>query len=303
MSEAIADQAKSNTTFSLLKRYYSLAKPGVLYGNVITGVAGFLLAAGHFRVFNFVLFVATIIGMTLVIAAACVLNNFLDQDIDAKMERTKKRAIPAGKVPGRHAVAFSIVLGVLGTVILAIWTNWLVVAIGVFGFIVYVWLYGALSKRLSIHGTLVGSISGAMPILAGYVAVAARFDLAALLVFLLLFFWQFPEFYSIAIYRKNEYAAAKIPVMTVVKGIDSTKIQIFVYTVLFVVTSLLLPIFGYTGWIYFAVMALIDAYWLDLAARGLRESDSEAWSRKMFHVSLNVLLLLSLMLAIGPLLP
>src|SRR5882757_7514005 len=97
-----------------IKKYYSLTKPGVLYGNVITAVAGFLLAAGYFKHFGVWLFVATIVGMTLVIASACVLNNFLDQDIDRIMERTKRRAVAAREIPGRNAVVFSIVLSVLG---------------------------------------------------------------------------------------------------------------------------------------------------------------------------------------------
>ena len=286
-----------------IKTYYSLTKPGVLYGNVITGIAGFLLAAGHFKHFDVGVFAATIIGMTFVIASACVLNNFLDQDIDRIMERTKTRAIVAGVVPGRNAVILSILLGILGVAMLAAWTNWLVVGIGVFGFVAYVWLYGALSKRKSIHGTLVGSISGAMPILAGYVAVADKFDVGALLVFLILFFWQFPEFYSIAIYRLKEYRAAGVPVMSVVKGVKSTINQILVYTVLFVISTLLLTPFGYTGWIYFTVMAVLGLYWIRLGVQGLLAEDSDAWARRMFHFSLVAILILSVVLSLSPILP
>lgn len=287
----------------IAKSYYSLTKPGVLYGNVITAVAGFLLAAGHFHRFGVALFVATIVGMTLVIGSACTLNNVLDQDIDVLMERTKTRAVAHGDIPGRNAALFSAILGVLGIATLALWTNWLVVAVGIFGFVVYVWLYGAFSKRRSIHGTLVGSISGAMPVLAGYVAVADKFDIGALLVFLMLFFWQFPEFYSIAIYRRKEYKAANVPVMSVVKGVRSTTVQIFVYTVLFVISTLLLTPLGYTGLMYFVVMVLLGGYWIRLGAAGLRTKDSDAWARQMFHFSLIVLLALSAMLAVGALLP
>ena len=286
-----------------IKRYYSLTKPGVLYGNVITGVAGFLLACGHFKTFSLGLFAATIVGMTLVIASACVLNNVLDQDIDRIMERTKQRAVAAGAVPGRNATVFSIVLGILGIAILAAWVNSLVVGIGVVGFVTYVWLYGALSKRKSIHGTLVGSISGAMPILAGYCAVSGRIDVAAVLVFLMLFFWQFPEFYSIAIYRRDEYAAAGIPVMSVMKGVKNTRTQIFVYTLAFVITTALLTAYGYTGLTYLVVMALLGLYWLWVGWQGFSAHDLNRWARKMFHLSLIVLLVLSLMVAVGPLLP
>jgi protoheme IX farnesyltransferase len=286
-----------------LRTYYQLTKTGVLYGNVLTAVAGFLLAAAYFDTLPLVLFVATIIGMTLVIASACVLNNVLDQDIDRIMERTKNRGVASGQVSPANAAIFSGVLWLIGMAVLRIFTNWLVVAIGLFGFVVYVWLYGALSKRRSIHGTLVGSISGAMPILAGYVAVADRIDAAAVLLFLMLFFWQFPEFYSIAIYRRKEYAAAGVPVMSVVKGVRNTKLQILVYTVLFVVSTLLLTPFGYTGWIYFAVMTVLGLYWLKLAVDGQRAKDSDAWARRMFHWSLIILLALCLMLAVGNLLP
>ncbi len=286
-----------------IKKYYSLTKPGVLYGNVLTTVAGFLLAAGYFKAFDLKLFIATVVGTTFVIASACVLNNYLDQDIDSVMQRTKTRALASGEIPGWHALIMSVMLVVAGIVILALWVNWLVVSVGVFGFIVYVWLYGAFSKRKSIHGTLVGSISGATPIFAGYIAVSDQIDLAAILLFLMLFFWQFPEFYSIAIYRRDEYKKAGIPVMSVVKGTKSTKTQIFIYTVAFVVAALLLTPLGYTGYIYFIVMALLGIYWIWLGAKGLKAKNSNAWARKMFHFSLINLLALCLMLAVGAILP
>lgn len=285
------------------KTYYSLTKPGVLYGNVITGVAGFLLGAGVFQTFDIWLFLATIGGMTLVIASACALNNVFDRDIDVIMERTRTRAVAHGDIPVRDATLFAIVLGALGMGLLVLWTNWYVVGTGVFGYVVYVWLYGTLSKRTSIHGTLVGSISGAMPILAGYLAVSNGFDAAAVLVFLALFFWQFPEFYSIAIYRRKEYAAAGIPLMSVVKGVRSTAVQIVAYTVLYVAATLLLTLLGYTGWIYFVAMLVLGLYWIRLAVEGLYASDIDAWARRNFHFSLVALLALSVALAIGALLP
>lgn len=286
---------------STVKAYYSLTKPGVLYGNVLTGAAGFLLASrGHI---NLWLFLALIVGMTLVIASACVLNNYLDQDIDSKMARTKKRAIVVGEVKGRDAVIFSIVLGIVGIATLYLYTNMLVLAVGVIGFIVYVVLYGMLSKRLSVHGTLVGSISGAAPILAGYVAVAGRIDLGALLVFTVIFLWQMPEFYSIAIYRLKEYKAAGVPVMSVIKGVRSTTVQIVVYTILFVAATLLLSVYGYTGYSYLVVMLVLGVYWIWLGVKGLRIKDSDRWARKMFRFSLVILLVFSLMISVNSLLP
>lgn len=285
----------------VLRAYYQLTKPGVLYGNVLTAAAGFLLAAqGNI---DWWLFTATIVGMTLVIAAACVLNNYLDQDIDKIMARTKTRPSVTGIIPGKNMVIYSVILFTAGILTLVTWTNWLVVSIGILGFITYVWLYGALSKRQSIHGTLVGSISGAMPIIGGYAAVSNQVDAGLILVFLILFFWQFPEFYSIAIYRRKEYAAAKVPVMSVVKGVRSTIIQIFLYTLLYVASTLLLTVYGYTGYVYFAIMALVGGYWIWVGYQGLRTKTPEIWARRMFRFSMISILVLCVMLSIGPILP
>lgn len=278
------------------KDYYSLTKPGVLYGNALTAAAGFLLAArGNI---DHWLFIALCIGSTLIIASACVLNNYLDQDIDSKMARTKARATVTGVIKGRNAVFFSILLGILGVVILYAYTNMLVLGIGIVGFIVYVVLYGMLSKRLSMHGTLVGSISGATPILAGYCAVSGVIDPGAMIVFAILFLWQMPEFYSIAIYRLSEYKAAGVPVISVLKGVTHTKVQILFYTLAFVIATALLTFFGYTGYIYLVVMMTLGGYWLGLALRGLKVEDNNGWARKMFRFSLVMLLVFCFLISI-----
>lgn len=284
-----------------LRRYYSLTKPGVLYGNVLTGVAGFLLASRWH--IDFGLFAAAIGGMTLVIASACALNNYLDRDIDKKMERTKKRATVTGAVPGANAAIFAVILGLLGLAVLILFTNWLVVAIGLAGFVDYVVFYGMLSKRRSVHGTLVGSLSGAAPILGGYCAASGRLDAGAVLVFLILFLWQMPEFYSISIYRRAEYAAAGVPVISVVKGVTRTKLEILIYTAAFTVAVALLSIFGPAGYTYLVVMMLLSLYWLWLAIKGQGATDDSAWARRMFRFSLIIIMSLSVMLSFGSVLP
>lgn len=286
---------------SSIKSYYSLTKPGVLYGNALTAAAGFLLASrGNI---DFWLFVTLCIGITLVIASACVLNNYLDQDIDSVMTRTKQRALVRGEVSGRNAVVFSIVLGLAGLITLLLCTNLLVVVIGIVGFIDYVVLYGMLSKRLSVHGTLIGSISGAMPILAGYCAVTGTLDTGAIILFFILFLWQMPEFYSIAIYRREEYKSAGIPVISVVKGIGHTKQQIVVYTLLFVIMTILLFVCGYAGYSYLIVMLLLGLYWLGLSVQGLRNASGDAWARRMFRFSLVILLAFCMLISIDAWLP
>lgn len=286
---------------SVFKRYYSLTKPGVLYGNALTTVAGFLLASsGNIDIW---LFLALVTGTSLVIGSACAFNNYLDQDIDKIMARTKNRALVQGSINDKNAVVFASGLGILGMLILYAYTNILVVSIGLIGFIVYVFLYGMLSKRLSVHGTLVGSISGAMPILAGYVAATGAIDVGAVIVFAILFLWQMPEFYSISIYRRSEYKAAGIPVISVVKGVEQTKIQILLYTAAFVIATLSLTAFGYTGIVYLLVMGTLGLYWLLMAAEGLKATDNERWARKMFRFSLVIILALCAMLSVGSILP
>lgn len=288
---------------SKLAIYYQLVKPGVMYGNVLTGVAGYLFAAGHFGIFSWGNFAATIFGMTLVVSAACVLNNYLDQDIDQIMKRTKKRPSVTGEVSGRAMVIYSLALLVLGTLTLAIWTNWLVVTIGLVGFVVYVWLYGALSKRKSLHGTVVGSISGAMPIAGGYAAVSGGIDAGLVVLFLILFFWQFPEFYSISIYRRKEYKAAGVPVISVVRGVPQTIRWIFINTIIYVACTLALTPLGYTGWLYFVIMLIAGLHWIYTGYQGFSAKDPDHWARKqMFRQSMYHILLLCVMLSVGPLL-
>lgn len=286
-----------------LEAYISLTKPRVMLANALTSAAGYLLASGDIKHFYAWRFIALVTGSSLIIAAACALNNYLDRDIDSRMERTKNRVTVTGEVGKWGAVIFSTVTVLAGTVILSLWTNWLVVAVGLIGFVDYVWLYGALSKRKSVHGTLVGCISGAIPVLAGYLAVTNKFDVGAGLVFISLFFWQLPEFYSIAIYRRKEYAAAGVPVISVVRGLKNTKDQIFIYTLLFVVSSLLLTAFGYTGWIYLIVMGGLGGWWLRQGWRGRQPASGDRWARQMFHFSMIIILAYCLMLSIGALLP
>lgn len=285
----------------VLKNYLRLTKPGVMLGNLITTAAGFLLASeGHI---DWLLFLATNIGTGLIISSACVINNVLDQDIDAKMERTRTRPLITGEANSMIATIFGITIGLVGIAILIAWTNWWVVCVGLFGFITYVWLYGASSKRKSVHGTLVGSLSGAAPILAGYVAVRPGLETGAIILFLVLFFWQLPEFYSIAIYRLKEYKAADVPVISVVKGITHTKKAIFLYVLLFVSSTMALYVYGYSGKVYTVAMGGLGAYWIWLGSEGFTAPDTNKWAKRMFRFSLIVLLVFCLMISVDSFLP
>ncbi|RXZ87884.1 protoheme IX farnesyltransferase [Agromyces atrinae] len=298
---AIAVRAQGAGPLNNVARYISLTKPRVLAGNVLTTIAGFALASAG--VFDFAALGWVTLGTTLVIAAACVVNNILDRDIDQSMARTKKRVSVTGAISARAATIFAILLGVSGLLVLLFLSSPLVAAIGVAGFLVYVVLYGMWTKRMSVHGTLVGSISGAIPVLAGYVAVTGAFDGTALIAFLMMFLWQEPEFYSIAIYRRDEYKAAGVPVISVSRGIEHTKRQILLYTVLFAASALALPLFGGVGITYTVVMGIVSLVWIVIAIRGLRATDDAQWARGNFRYSLWVVLIMCAMFAIGPVLP
>lgn len=285
----------------MIESYYKLIKPGVMYGNLITTIAGFLFASQGSV--DLELFLATTIGTAMVISSACVINNYLDQDIDSVMERTKNRPLVSGEVGPNGALTFGITLFVLGFSILSLFTNWQVVLIGFIGFVTYVWLYGASSKRKSVHGTLVGSISGATPITAGYIGATGQADPTALILFLILFIWQMPEFYSISIFRLSEYKKANIPVISVVRGVDHTKKMILIYTVLFVLSSLSLALTHTVSWTYFITMLALGMNWIVLGVSGLYDTDSITWSRKMFRFSLIILVVFSALISIDHYLP
>lgn len=284
----------------MLRTYYQLAKPGIIYGNALYGAAGFLLASkGHIQL---LLLAATLAGMSLVVASGCVFNNYIDRGIDRHMKRTSKRALVQGRVSGPAALIYATILGALGFSVLAVGTNWLTVGVGALGFLDYVILYG-ISKRRSVYGTIIGTISGATPPLAGYTAVTGHLDGAAILLFLILVFWQMPHFFAIALYRREEYAKAGIPVWPLKRGERSTKIQMAVYTFLFVLACAMLTPLGYTGYTYLVVIVVFGVLWLWRSLQGFRAADTDRWARKMFGFSLLVTVVLSAMLAVGPLLP
>lgn len=277
-----------------------LTKPGIIRGNVMTTVAGFLLAAkGHIDIGSLI---AVVIGTTLVIAAACVYNNVIDRDIDKKMARTQQRALVQGSISVKAALAYGTILGLIGFVILALFTNPLTTLLGFIGLIFYVVLYG-IAKRKSVHGTLVGTIPGAMPIVAGYTAVTNSFDNGALLLLIIMVFWQMPHFFGIAIFRFKDYKAAGLPVMPVKAGIMTTKIQIMLYVAAFAVACILLSNAHYTGTTFAVIMTLLSLYWLWMGFKGWRTHDDTKWARGMFGFSLLALLVLSVLLSIESFIP
>lgn len=276
----------------MIRHYYQLTKPGIVYGNAISAIAGFFIASTV--AIDYSLLVAMLVGLSLVIASGCVFNNVIDRDIDGLMERTKKRALVRGTIPLANAFTFGAILFFLGIGMLWLFTNQLTVAIASLGFFVYVIVYSVYLKRTSVHSTLVGSVSGAVPILVGYVAVKGVLDTGAIIIFCILALWQMPHFFAIAMYRLHDYQKASIPVLPIFKNIKATKRQMFIYTVLFFISTLALYLYGYAGILYLIVMSLCGGTWVVYAYKGLfmEPSHEIPWARRMFFMSLIVLVVL-----------
>lgn len=263
--------------------YYLLMKPGIILGNLFTLAAGFLLASGG-KV-NFSLFFATLIGLGLIMASACIFNNYIDRVVDRRMERTKNRPLANGTISVASALTLATILGILGGVELFIYTNLLTVCVAAVGFFVYVILYSMWKSR-TVFGTAIGSVAGAIPPIVGYCAVSDRLDLGALILFAMLILWQMPHFFSIALFHLDDYRAAGIPVLPLEKGILRTKIHMVLYIIAFICVAALLTIFEYTGYVYLGITVGIGLSWLGLSIQGFGAQDNVRWGRCMFRLSL-----------------
>ncbi|MDD1967156.1 heme o synthase [Pseudomonas sp. NPDC090203] len=279
-----------------LKHFIQITKPGIIFGNVLSVAGGFFLASkGHV---DFALFLVAMIGTSLVVASGCVFNNCIDRDIDLKMERTKNRVLVQGLVSLKLALVYATVLGVVGVGLLYFKANPLAALCAVIGFVIYVGFYSLYLKRKSVHGTLVGSLSGAMPPVIGYVAVSNTFDLAALTLLVMFSLWQMPHSYAIAIFRFNDYLAASIPVLPVKRGIRVAKLHILIYILAFLVATLMLTFCGAAGLNYLAVAAAMGMYWLYMAWSGYKAKDDTVWARKLFVFSIFTITALSVAMSL-----
>jgi protoheme IX farnesyltransferase len=285
----------------MYKAYLSLTKPGIIFGNLISVLGGYFLAAqGEF---DLPLFLSAVVGLALVIASGCAFNNVIDQDIDRVMRRTQNRPLVQGRVTTGATLWFATALGLAGFALLALGTNALTVGLATFGFVVYVIVYSLWMKRHSEYGTLVGSLSGAVPPVVGYCAVSGTFDTGAMTLLTIFCLWQMPHSYAIAIFRLEDYRAASIPVLPVVRGIHRAKHHILGYILAFIPATLALSIAGYAGPGYFIVALGMGVYWLYLAFKGYGAKDEERWAKSVFGFSILTITALSLMMSLDAALP
>ena len=278
----------------MLDKYLRLTKPGIVMGNAMTAFGAFMFASeGEI---NMSLMIATIVGISFVVAAGCTFNNIMDIKIDKIMKRTQKRELVTGEIKPEAARLYGIALLILGSLMLGLGANFLAMVVALFGFVGYVYLYGYF-KRRSIYSTEVGSLAGAVPPVVGYVAVTGKIDLAVTILFLILVFWQMPHFYSIGIKRLSDYRDAKLPILPVVKGVANTKKRSVFYLVLLLLTVPMLTVLNYAGLIYLIVMTGAVVYWLydNLRFYSLRE---KRWAARNFGNSMLILLIFSFLISI-----
>jgi heme o synthase len=276
--------------------FVQLAKPGIIFSNLITAFGGFWVASRWD--IDWALLIFMIMGTILVIGSGCVLNNYLDRDMDTKMARTKKRALPTGKMEPNVVLWYGIIMGIVGMSVLWFLVTPLSALLGLLGLFVYVWIYTAWFKRTSVWSTVVGAISGAVPPIIGYCAVNEQLDAGAWILFAILFLWQMPHFWALGIRRMEEYRAAGFPLLPVVRGSFVTKISMMRYVVLLVPTSALLYLYGYVGMIYLIAAIVMGIYWAYLCLKGFSAKDEEAWAKKTFIFSINYLTILFLIIVI-----
>ena len=278
------------------RNYYYLAKPGIIYGNLISLLAGYLFASNwHIKFLQFSLLV---LGTAFVIGGACVLNNILDRKVDAKMDRTKKRALVLSTIKVSNALIYGIVLSLIGFLMLAN-VSIKVLALGVIGYVIYVLVYGYL-KRTSTLNTLVGAISGSIPITSGYVAYSDRLDKTAVVLFLIMAAWQMAHFYSIAVYRLKDYKLAGLKMSPVFRPVKSVQYEIIFYILVFLMLNAVLVTFYKNISPLFLIAVLIASlYWFYKDFKALRTQDSSKWGKQSFKISLIVLIVFSLGLALA----
>lgn len=231
-----------------LREYWELTKPRVVMLLVFTAVIGMFLATPGAVPWD--ILVAASTGIWLCSAAAAVVNQWADREIDARMARTRNRPLPSGSVSTAHALGFAALLCVGGAVLLELYVNTLTMVLTLISLVGYALIYTVFLKRATPQNIVIGGAAGAAPPLLGWVAVTNQVDPEALILFLIIFAWTPPHFWALALDREKEYANAGIPMLPVTHGAQYTRLQILLYTaILFAITLLPLAI-GMSGWLY-----------------------------------------------------
>jgi protoheme IX farnesyltransferase len=272
----------AQTALASLRTYADLTKPRLLPMVLFTGLPLFGLAAGGISPGFAAL---TLLGIALAAASANTLNAYLERDKDALMERTRERPLPSGRLAPRAALRFGLVLAVASTGLLWAVGGRVAAGLGVASILFYVFVYTLWLKPRSAWNAVIGGAAGAAAPLIADAAVHGSVGPAGLALFAIVFFWQPPHVWAIALYRKHDYAAAGIPMLPSVIGEQPTRRRMLVYTLGLVPVTLAPVALGLLGPVYLAVALGMNVWFVWVAVRVLRER-TDAAARHMFHVSL-----------------
>lgn len=290
----VFDDSQNVATESHVSDFFALLKPRVMSLVVFTGFAGFWVAPNAFDLHPFLIVVA-MLALAVNAGAAGAINMWYDRDIDAVMKRTRGRPIPMGRVNSDEALAFGVILSVFSVMIMGVAVNWVAAGVLAFANFFYVVIYTMWLKRLTPQNIVIGGAAGAFPPMVGWAVATGFVSWESVVLFAIIFFWTPPHFWALSLFANSDYKAAKIPMMPVVAGERSTKIQMLVYTlILFPIT--LMPYFmGYAGFVYLLSAVVLSGFFVFTSVRVLM-SDDLKHARLMFSYS--VFYLFALFLAV-----
>ena len=280
---------------TLLKSYYELCKPNVVYMMLICAFVGMLLAEESVESFGYLLVALT--GIAFCAASAAAINQVIDRKTDASMTRTDQRPLPQGELSATHASIFALIIGLFGATILFLYVNTLTMALTLASLIGYAFIYTVYLKRATPQNIVIGGLAGAAPPLLGWASVTNSIDPYALLLVLIIFVWTPPHFWALAIYRRDEYAKESIPMLPVTHGVVFTKLQIVLYTIILYVVSLLPYVVLMSGEIYLFSALILSSIFLYYSINLYYSSDIED-AMKTFQFSIYYIFLIFLALLI-----
>jgi protoheme IX farnesyltransferase len=274
--------------------YLELTKPRISLLVMVTAVPALLLAAGGFP--DPVRFWGTLAGTVLAAGSAASFNHFIDRDIDALMRRTAMRPLPSGLLPPHHALVVGFGLAAVAWVTLVLCASLLAAAIAMASIVYYAVIYSIWLKRRTPQNIVIGGGAGASAPLIAWAAVSGRVDLPAILMAAIVFLWTPPHFWALALYRRDDYLRANLPMLPVTHGEDETRRQILLYSLILVTVTLAVAPLGGAGLIYSVPAAVLGGLFIYYAAR-LRRSGSTADAVRLFRYSILYLFLLFTLLA------
>lgn len=277
-----------------VKKYLYITKPGIVLGNVLIALGAYLFGAALQPQVG--TFIGLLLGTSFIIAGSCVLNNYLDRAIDSRMQRTANRSKIVGSIPPKIALPYAALLVLAGSFLLFKFTNVSTLLIGLIGALWYVAVYGW-AKRHTPLSTLIGTVAGATPPLAGYVAATNTFDMTAWILFFILVFWQMPHFYAIALFREQDYKKAGIPLLNLVKGTARTVFEMKLYAGLFLATIVIFFLTSFVSGPAFLIMLGVALFWIRQHNTPVVPGNEAVWARGVFKTSLLILPLYALLWA------